>query len=98
MQPFERVSGDAPPSSHSLLDAFIDWRNSLIASSRFQRWAARFPFTRWIVRRQAASLFDVMAGFVYSQILLACVRLRVFDLLAHGSLSKADLQKQIALP
>ena len=98
MQPFERVSGDAPLSSHSLLDAFIDWRNSLIASSRFQRWAARFPFTRWIVRRQAASLFDVMAGFVYSQILLACVRVNVFELLAHGALSKADLQKQIALP
>ncbi len=98
MQPFDRVSGDSPPSSHSLLDAFIDWRNSLIASSRFQRWAARFPFTRWIVRRKAASLFDVMAGFVYSQILLACVRVNVFELLAHGALSKADLQKQIALP
>ena len=98
MQPFERVSDEAPTSAHSLFDTLANWRNSLIASQRFQRWAARFPLTRWIVRKQAASLFDVMAGFVYSQILLACVRLRVFDLLAHGALSKAELQQQIALP
>lgn len=98
MPQFERVSQETDSSNRSLSEAFADWRNSVIASPRFQRWAARFPLTRWIVRKQAASLFDVMAGFVYSQILLACVRVHLFELLAHGALSKADLQKQIALP
>ncbi len=98
MPQFERVSQETDSSNRSLGEAFADWRNSVIASPRFQRWAARFPLTRWIVRKQAASLFDVMAGFVYSQILLACVRVHLFELLAHGALSKADLQKQIALP
>jgi demethylspheroidene O-methyltransferase len=97
MQPFERVSEDIV-AARSLADAFADWRNSVIASARFQRWAARFPFTRWFVRKQATALFDVMAGFVYSQILLACVRINLFELLAHGALSKAELQHHIALP
>ncbi|CAN1527362.1 O-methyltransferase domain containing protein [Burkholderiaceae bacterium] len=98
MPQFERVSQETDSSNRSLSESFADWRNSVIASPRFQRWAARFPLTRWIVRKQATSLFDVMAGFVYSQILLACVRVHLFELLAHGALSKADLQKQIALP
>lgn len=98
MPPFERVSQETYSSQRSLGDTFADWRNSVIASPRFQRWAARFPLTRWIVRKQAASLFDVMAGFVYSQILLACVRLNVFEILADGALSKAELQQKISLP
>jgi demethylspheroidene O-methyltransferase len=45
----------------------------LIASARFQRWAAGFFLTRWIARRKARSVFDLVAGFVYSQTCLpAC--------------------------
>ena len=44
--------------------------------------AWRLP--RALVRRRARSLFDLMAGFVYSQTLLASVRLRLFDHLATG--------------
>ncbi len=94
----ERVSKDTQTHHRSLKDSFADWRNGVIASPRFQRWAARFPLTRWVVRRQASALFDVMAGFVYSQILLACVKVNLFELLANGSLSKAQLQERIALP
>ena len=94
----ERVSEDTQTHHRSLKDSFADWRNRVIASPRFQRWAARFPLTRPIVRRQASALFDVMAGFVYSQILLACVKVNLFELLANGALSKAQLQERIALP
>lgn len=94
----ERVSEETHTHHRSLTDICADWRNGVIASPRFQRWAARFPLTRWIVRRQAAQLFDVMAGFVYSQILLACVKVNLFEVLAKGSLSKAQLQERIALP
>ncbi|MBU3630927.1 methyltransferase [Polynucleobacter sp. AP-Melu-500A-A1] len=79
------------------MDTFFDWRNRLIASPRFQRWAIRFPLTRWLVRKQASDIFDLMAGFVYTQILLACTQVNLFDILANGALSFNDLQKQIPL-
>jgi len=79
------------------MDTFFDWRNRLIASPSFQRWATRFPLTRWLVRKQASDIFDLMAGFVYTQVLLACTQVNLFDILANGALSFDDLQKQIPL-
>lgn len=38
------------------------------------------------------------AGFVYSQILFACVRLRLFDLLATGPHTAAAIAEQLSLP
>ena len=38
-----------------------------------------------------------MAGFVYSQVLLACVRLGVFELLADGALAQAELAERLRL-
>ncbi|RVT50780.1 methyltransferase [Rubrivivax albus] len=61
-----------------------DWRNRMVADPAFQRRAAAFGPTRRFVRRDAAALFDLMAGFVYSQVLLSCVRLRLFERLADG--------------
>jgi demethylspheroidene O-methyltransferase len=79
------------------MEIFFDWRNRLIASPRFQRWATRFPLTRWLVRKQASDIFDLMAGFVYTQVLLACTQVNLFDILANGAMRFADLQKQIPL-
>lgn len=69
----------------------------MLASEKFHRFATRFPLTRPIARHQARELFDLVAGFVYSQILYACVRLNVFDVLAHGPLSTADLAEKLNL-
>ncbi len=65
-------------------DRFRTWRSRLVADARFQRWAASSPLTRRIARRRARALFDLCAGFVYSQILNACVKLEVFELLRGG--------------
>ena len=73
-------------------------RDRLLASPRFQRWAARFPLTRRIARREAQALFDLCAGFVYSQVLLACVELRLFEALRDGRRSLDDLAAQLDLP
>lgn len=73
-------------------------RNRLIASARFQAWAASFPFTRPIAGRHARALFDLCAGFVYSQVLLACVKLDVFEQLADGPLSVEELAPRWDLP
>jgi demethylspheroidene O-methyltransferase len=76
----------------------LTWRNDILADARFQRFAVRFPPTRRIANKQAAALFDLCAGFVYSQILLACVQLRLFDLLAAGPRDVADLATACELP
>ncbi len=79
-------------------DAAERWRDRLLASPAFRRWAAAFPLTRPIARRRAGALFDLVAGFVYSQVLLAGVRLNLFDLLAQGPLTEADLATRLRLP
>lgn len=84
----------APP----WLDRCRGLRDALLASARFQRWAAAFPLTRPVARRRARALFDLCAGFVYSQILLACVRLGLLDLLREGPQTLAALSGRMALP
>ncbi|PWS39037.1 methyltransferase [Falsiroseomonas bella] len=79
-------------------DRFRAWREGLTASPGFRRWAARFPLTRPFARRRARALFDLCAGFVYSQVLLACVRLRLFDLLEQGPITEAALASRTQLP
>lgn len=67
------------------------WRDRVLASPRFQRWAASTPLVRRVGERHARRLFDLCAGFVYSQVLVACVRLDVFELLAEGPRTCRDL-------
>jgi demethylspheroidene O-methyltransferase len=84
-----------PPSSWQ--DRYSDWRNRLISDPRFQRWAARFPLTRRIAQKRAQTLFDMCAGFVYSQVLAACVRLKLFDLLSERPQTIAELSSKLSL-
>jgi demethylspheroidene O-methyltransferase len=83
-----------PPAFAGLRARYI----SLLASPRFQRWAMRFPLTRPIARRRARALFDLTAGFVYSQILAACVQLDLFETLRPGPRSLAELSTMLDLP
>jgi demethylspheroidene O-methyltransferase len=68
----------------ALIDRLRDLRNRKVSDPAFRRWAARFPLTRPVARSQAKSLFDLTAGFVYSQILSACVRVDLFEKLSDG--------------
>lgn len=79
-------------------DAWCRWRDRRLADPQFRHWAAGFALTRPLARRRAAQLFDLVAGFVYSQTLLACVRLRLFDRLAQGPLREHELARQVDLP
>ena len=80
------------------LDYWASWRDRLLASARFRQWAVSFPLTRPIARRRTRALFDLCSGFVYTQVLLACVRLRLFDILAEGPQPIALLAGRVALP
>ncbi len=87
----------ATSSRASWRESWLAFRNGLIASPRFQRWAAKFPLTRPIARRRARALFDLVGGFVYSQVLFACVDLRLFDALSDGPKSVSELAAHLGL-
>jgi len=86
------------PAPMTLRDRFLAWRDSLVARPGFRQAVARFPLTRGVSRAQARGLFDLIAGFVYSQVMLASVRLGLFDLLAQGPLSAAEIARRVDLP
>jgi demethylspheroidene O-methyltransferase len=68
-----------------------------VASPRFQSWAARFPLTRGVVRRDGEALMELVTGFVHSQILAACVDLGVLEALAAGPRSAPALAAECGL-
>lgn len=78
-------------------DRWYAWRDRILASARFRRAAAAFPPTRPVARRHALALFDLVAGFVYSQVLLACVQLRLFDVLSDGPQTLQPLAARLGL-
>lgn len=82
----------------SFAEVYAHWRSRLVADPRFQRLATRLPFTRGLANRRARALFDICAGFVYTQILTACVRLGVFERLVEGPREAADIAAEIELP
>lgn len=97
------AGGRRPPPGesprHTLSMRLRALRNRLLASPRFQRWAAAFPLTRPVARRHTRELFDLVAGFVYSQVLAACVRLDLFErLAAEGPASAATLAARCEVP
>ncbi len=78
-------------------DRLRNWRNALVASPKFQRFCADVPVLRRVGERHAAALFDLCAGFVYSQILLAVVRLDLLRILRAGPLSADEIAARIGL-
>ena len=74
------------------------WINRLAASERFQNFCARVPGLRGIARAEGAALFNLMQGFVQSQMLMALVELRVLHLLADGPAEVASLALRCEVP
>lgn len=92
------VSEMAVADRLTLRDRALGVRDRILSSERFQRFAGAFALTRPIARQRASALFDLCAGFVYSQILLSCVRLKLFDHLAGGPVSANDLASRLSMP
>jgi demethylspheroidene O-methyltransferase len=84
-------------SGATVVERIRDWRSRIIADARFQRWARNSPLTRRLAQRKARALFDICAGFVYSQVLSACVKLEVFDLLRAGPKTCEALAPRMAV-
>ena len=70
----------------------------LAGSRSVQILAERLPFLRRLGRREGNELFDIVAGFVHSQVLYALVELRVLHMLRDGPLPVSVLAAQAGLP
>ncbi|WP_347863581.1 methyltransferase [Planktomarina sp.] len=74
------------------------WSNRLIASRKFQKWAAKSFLTRRMVRREGAALFGLLAGFCHSQVLMALVQFDIFNLLLNGPKTLEELAETCKVP
>lgn len=81
----------------ALPDILIGLRNRLLTDPRFIRFVQGVPGGRWIARRKSLQLFDILAGFTYSQILSACVSLKVFERVGRNGTSLAELSRATGL-
>ncbi len=73
-------------------------RNALIGNLAFRRGAAKLWLTQPVARARAGQVFDLVAGFVYSQILFACVETRLMGRLAKGPAQPGELALAMNLP
>lgn len=80
-----------------ILDAWRSRRDKLLTNRAFLDFALRFPPTRAVARARTSALFDLCAGFAYSQILFACVRLGVFEHLAAATNTADGLAARLDL-
>ncbi len=73
-----------PNARRSALDG---WLNRLVAHPGFQEFANRIPVFRSFARRDGAEIFDIVQGFVRSQVLSALVTLGLLEKLVDGPAS-----------
>lgn len=79
-------------------ERFIQFRNQCIASAGFRKAVLRVPVLRWVAHREASGLFDLAAGFIYSQVLGAFVELKLVDQLRGEPRTVTALAEAVAVP
>ena len=80
-----------------LQDLWSTFRDRLLSNPDFHRWALKVPVVRAVARRRARELFDLTAGFVYSQVLLAAVRVGLLQAVADGPCTVAEIGSRCGL-
>lgn len=97
--PLDLAPPTMTPSTGGLWrDALRRQLERLYASPTLYRWSLANPLTRWVTRRRTERLFDLMAGFVHSQVMLGCVRLDLFRLLHQAPADLDTIARRVALP
>lgn len=81
-----------------LPSAFLRFRNRLLSDPKFLAFAQRFPLMRSVARRRSRALFDLLAGFSYSQVLYACVSLRLIERVGLDGVNFQELCSAAGLP
>ena len=95
---------DVTHSRASSIVTFNWWDRTYERISRWMmtpsgyQWALSNPLTRWVVKKRTQRVFELMAGFVHSQVVLACVRLHIFEILQRSPETLEDLAKHTQIP
>ena len=97
-QPLDLAQLQAHTASASLKDAWQAKLERWYAHPGLYRWSLSNPLTRWLTRRRTRKLFDLMAGFVHSQVVLGCVRLDLFRALHQAPAPLDVLAARTGLP
>lgn len=82
----------------SLAERLARLRARLIGSPAFSTYARRAPVLRGVARRDGQALFDLMSGFVYSQVIAGCVELDLVRALADEGRTADELAVMSKVP
>ena len=80
-----------------LLSWWYNQKNKIIKNIRVQDFLARFPVTSRIARKEGEAIFQLMTGFVDTQILFTFVKSGALRHLESGSLSIEELSHKIGI-
>jgi demethylspheroidene O-methyltransferase len=83
--------------STKLLSWWYNQKNKLIKNIRVQDFFARFPITSRVARKEGEAIFQLMTGFVDTQILFTFVKSGALMHLEAGSLSIEELSDKIGI-
>lgn len=99
------MTASAPARSRHILAALGARLRDAVAATdeRLSLWPAlrnaiHLPILRGMARRRAAALFDLCAGFVYTQVLTACVEADLFAVLRARTRTLDEIAAHAALP
>ena len=76
---------------------FSKIRDRILLNDRFRSFIESSIIFKPFIRAQANEIFDLVSGFVYSQILYACVSLDLFEKLRHGPITLETLSKSCGI-
>ncbi|MBU6224275.1 MAG: methyltransferase domain-containing protein [Burkholderiales bacterium] len=79
-------------------DVLSMWRDRMLTRPDIYRWALSNPVTRWFTQYRTRQVFDLMAGFVHTQVLLGCVRLKILENLMESPKTLAELSAFSRVP
>ena len=80
------------------MEIFTNWMNNLVAKPSFHSLIKKIPIIRRLAFNDGKIIYDLVAGFVYSQVLLAIIELRLIDFLITGKKKIDDISRFTGLP
>ena len=80
------------------MEIFTNWMNNLVAKPSFHSLIKKIPIIRRLAFYDGKKIYDLVAGFVYSQVLLAIIELRLIDFLITGKRKIDEISRFTGLP
>ena len=91
-------AGHAGREGPSWLDGLYKKLDDWMTRPELYRQSISNPLTRWFTQRRTQQIFDLMSGFVHSQVLLACVKLNIFQIVRQAPATLEELSSRCHVP